>query len=69
MYEIIGAIITVVLLILSSYFGTKYRKFKRKLLIIAELLQEINEALADEKVTKEEVKGIAEKAAELIADP
>jgi len=69
MYEIIGAIITVVLLILSSYFGTKYRKFKRKLSILAELINEVNEGIADNKVTKKEIGEIMEKATELIADP
>jgi len=69
MQEIISAVVSVILLIVSVYFGSKYRKFKRKLSILAELINEVNDAIADNKVTKKEIGEIMEKATELIADP
>ena len=68
-WEIISAIVSVILLIVSIYFGGKYRKAKKKLQILVGLISEINDAIADDRVTKEEVGEIARKALELIADP
>ena len=69
MQEIVAAVISIILLIASIYFGNKYRKFKRKLSILAELINEVNEAIADNKITKKEIGEIMEKATKLIADP
>jgi len=68
-WEIISAIVSVILMIVSIYFGGKYRKFKKKLQILVGLISEINDAIADDRVTKEEIGEIARKAFELTADP
>jgi len=60
------AIVNVLLAVLSIIFGWGYKKISSKIKKIKELLDEIDEALRDEKITKEEVKEIVQKAREIL---
>ena len=55
---IIAEILTVILLLLSIYFGSGYKKAKRIMKELAEAMDKTYKALEDDKITKEELKQI-----------
>ena len=62
-FQTIAGILTLLLLIFGGYAKSLRSKLKK----IEKLLRTIEEALEDEKITKEELKKIYEKAKEIIS--
>ena len=56
--SLIAEILTIVLALLSLYLGGKYKKAKQVIKELAEAMDKTYKALEDDKVTKEELKGI-----------
>ena len=67
--ELIAEIISVILFVVSIFIGAKYRKFKGKVKALAGLINEVDAALEDDQVSKEETAKILEKAITLAEDP
>ena len=55
---LIAEILTIVLALLSTFLGAKYRKAKRIMRELAEAMDKTYKALEDDKVTKEELKQV-----------
>ena len=55
---LIAEILTIVLALLSLYFGSKYKKAKQVMKELAEAIDKTYKALEDNKITEEELKGV-----------
>lgn len=51
-------LLTGLLGLLSAYFGSRYAKVKKKIRQIAQLVNDIDKALEDNRITEEELKKI-----------
>lgn len=58
MMEILEGIIALILGILTTYFGGKWNKGKKVLKEFSEAVAKVSEAIADNKVTREELQEI-----------
>lgn len=56
--SLIAKILTIVLALLSTFLGAKYRKAKRIMKELAEAMNKTYKALEDDKITKEELKQV-----------
>ena len=63
-FEFVAAVVSFVIGLVSA--KVYYRKFKKKLHEIRECIDAIDNALEDDKITKEEVKQIVNKCKEII---
>jgi len=68
-YEVAALVATVAIAIVAAYFGKEWAAFRRKLALLIEVLVELDEAIEDEEITREEVHRIVHKAARLVKDP
>jgi len=55
---LIAEILTIILLLLSIYFGSRYRKAKRIMKELAEAMDKTYKAIEDDKITKDELKQV-----------
>ena len=55
---LIAEILTIVLALLSTFLGAKYRKAKQVMKELAEAMNKTYKALEDDKITKEELKQV-----------
>ena len=68
-YGTIALIASLLLAILSGVFGVKYKMYSKKLKQAVELIATIRDAVADKKITDEEVIEIIEKGKALLEPP
>jgi len=68
-YEVAALVATVIIAIVAIFFGKEWAAFRKKLKLLIEVLVELDEAIEDEEVTREEVHGIIHKATRLVKDP
>ena len=66
--ELIIRIIGIVLLALTTYFGVRYKKAKKVISDIAELISDVDKSLKDDTITKDELKEIIEDVKQIIED-
>lgn len=57
----IAAIVTALLTVLSSVFGVKYKKYKDWFGISVKVLDDLDEAIQDDSITKKEIREIAKR--------
>ena len=69
MLDVIASVITAILLIISVLFARKYRKFKKKLALAIEFLNDAQRALEDEKISEEELRELLGDLRAILADP
>lgn len=67
--QIVAYALSIVLVIISAYFGRHYTTFKAKLQAAAELLADLSTALEDGRVTVEEAQEILNDVQTLLEDP
>ena len=53
---LIAEILTIILALLSLYFGSKYKKAKQVMKELAEAIDKTYKAIEDDKITEEELK-------------
>lgn len=58
MMEIISGILNLILVLLTTYVGKKYSKGKKVLKEFGEAVAKVSEAIADNKITREELQQI-----------
>jgi len=63
---LIAEILTIVLALLSLYFGSKYKKAKQVMKELAEAIDKTYKALEDNKITEEELKGVLKEWKDLL---
>ncbi len=68
-YGIIALTASLLLAILSAVFGVKYKMYSKKFKQAVELIAAIRDAVADKKITDEEVIEIIEKGKALLQPP
>jgi len=68
-YELAALVATVAIAIVAAYFGKEWATFRKKLKLLIEVLVELDEAVEDEEVTREEIHKIVHRAARLVKDP
>jgi len=69
MLDVIAAVISAILLIVSVLFASKYHKFKKKLALAIEFLTDAQKALEDEKISEEELRELLGDLRQLLSDP
>ena len=65
-YEVIATVVSLILAVLSIRYGFKIKNIKRKIMNSIYFLNNVQEALADGKLTAEEISNIVEKAKKII---
>jgi len=68
-YEVAALVATAAIAIVAAFFGREWAIFRRKIKSLIEVLVEIDEAIEDEEITREEVHEIVHKATRLVKDP
>ena len=63
---LIAEILTIILALLSLYFGSKYKKAKQVMKELAEAIDKTYKALEDNKITEEELKGVLKEWKDLL---
>ena len=66
---LIAEILSVVLALLAAFLGVKFGKAVQKIHAIRVLLDDLDSALADRKITKAELQKIAEDLRRVVEDP
>ena len=67
--EVIGYVLTIVLLVITAYFGKKYSAVTVKMNLLSKLIDDWIEAQKDKRITKSEVEKLINDLKELIEDP
>ena len=63
---LIAEILTIVLALLSLYFGSKYKKAKQVMKELAEAIDKTYKAIEDDKITEEELKRVLKEWKDLL---
>ena len=66
--EMIATIISVILGVVASIFGIKYKKYKQKVTNGINLLNEVKKSYEDNKISSDEIKRIINKYEGLVND-
>ena len=64
--SLIAEILTIVLALLSLYFGSKYKKAKQVMKELAEAIDKTYKAIEDDKITEEELKRVLKEWKDLL---
>jgi len=67
LYIIAASILNVLILFLVGRYGNLYMKFKAKMSALSNLIVEIDKALADDTITKDEMETILVRVRDLLA--
>ena len=67
--EVIGYVLTIILLVVTAYFRKKYSAVTRKMGLLSKLIDDWVEAQKDRRITKSEVEKLVSDLKELIEDP
>jgi len=63
---LIAEILTIILALLSLYFGSKYKKAKQVMKELAEAIDKTYKAIEDDKITEEELKRVLKEWKDLL---
>ena len=63
---LIAEILTIILALLSLYFGSKYKKAKQVMKELAEAMDKTYKAIEDNKITKDELKQVIKEWADVL---